>query len=207
MAKKSPPAKASCTAPDSPNTVALFQAALGSQMNAALDMIEECLAKCPKEHWTALIARQHFWEVAYHALCFTDFYLAPTSRAWKPDTPARARASGHAALHPAGRDELWNDHPSREFSKEELLRYIAIIRTTLDHAMSIETADVLAGPSGFSWISGPRLDTHLYNLRHIAHHVGQLSASLRKVGVKTAWAKERIGSSAGVSSKWLGKDA
>ena len=34
-----------------------------------------------------------------------------------------------------------------------------------------------------------RAEPHLYNLRHVKHHAGQLSTSLRRIGVDTAWAR------------------
>jgi hypothetical protein len=47
-----------------------------------------------------------------------------------------------------------------------------------------ETARSLAGESGFPWIPFPRLELHIYNIRHIQHHAGQLGAFLRRNKVK-----------------------
>lgn len=47
--------------------------------------------------------------------------------------------------------------------------------------VNAETPDSLAAPSGFSWRPFSRGELHLYNLRHIQHHTGALSAYLRRV--------------------------
>ena len=40
--------------------------------------------------------------------------------------------------------------------------------------------NALAGPSGFHWLKFSRLELHVYNIRHLQHHVGQLNAALRR---------------------------
>jgi hypothetical protein len=47
--------------------------------------------------------------------------------------------------------------------------------------LAAETADTFQGPSGFPYRPSTRGELHLYNLRHIQHHTGQLSAYLRRV--------------------------
>ena len=53
--------------------------------------------------------------------------------------------------------------------------------------LDAETEGSLGGPSGFARRAFSRLEMHLYNLRHIQHHTGQLSAFLRRAGVDTRW--------------------
>jgi uncharacterized damage-inducible protein DinB len=55
--------------------------------------------------------------------------------------------------------------------------------------MRRETAATLRGPAGFEWLSFTRSELPLYNLRHVQHHTGQLSAFLRRAKVKTHWQK------------------
>lgn len=150
---------------------------VAAQFEAALNMLHECLQKCPAAHWDSLIAKYPFWMVAYHTLCFLDCYLAPGDAAFetRPD------------FHPAGRAELEEEYPSRRFSQEELLAYTAVCRDLLHRTMSAETRETLEGPSGFPRLRFSRLELHLYNIRHVQHHTGQLSASLRRIGVDTRW--------------------
>jgi hypothetical protein len=83
---------------DSSAMVDLTRGAFISQFEAALAMLNECLHKCPAEHWDSLIAKYPFWMVAYHTLCFVDCYLAPSNEAFEfrpdctpPDGPSWTR--------------------------------------------------------------------------------------------------------------------
>lgn len=172
---------------------------LGAQLGAALRMLQACIQKCPPEHWEGLIAKYPFWMVAYHTLCFADLYLSPGEEVWQPRT-------GAGGLHPQGWAELDEEYPSRRFSQPELEAYAALCGGLADVVLGgagtpgcdgryaiPETEESLAGPSGFSRLAFSRAELHLYNLRHIQHHTGQLSAFLRKVGVDTRWVRSGWG--------------
>lgn len=161
----------------------LFRDAVASQGLAALTMLQECLTACPDEHWDAIIGKYPFWMVAYHTLCFADCYCARSNEQWKPSR----------RFHPKGRTELEEEYPSRRFERSELLAYVRACRRILSKALAAESKSSLAGPSGFSWLKMPRAEVYLYNLRHVQHHTGQLSAFLRRVNVPTKWAKRARG--------------
>jgi hypothetical protein len=149
----------------------LFKHALTTQFEAALCMLNDCLRLCPDAGWDALVAKYPFWHIAYHTLIFVDLYLTPSHGAFqfRPE------------LHPGGWGEWDDEHPSRRFERDELLRYVAICRQKAKEIIVGETAETLAGPSGFDWLKITRAEMHLYNLRHIQHHVGGLNACLRRV--------------------------
>ncbi len=164
----------------------LFRQSIVSQLDASLLMLRECLEKCPAEHWDARIAHYTFWQVAYHALCFVDVYLSPDDASWRPRQDPGAPGGG---LHPAGRAELDEEFPSRRFERDELLGYVEICREKLRAEIGRETEASLRGPSGFPRLPFSRAELHLYNLRHVQHHTGQLTASLRRAEVPTKWVK------------------
>jgi len=155
-----------------------LNAIIRGQFEAALAMLNECLVKCPDEHWDGRIAKYPFWHVAYHVLCFVDCYLSSDEHAFKP-----------GKFHPRGMQELEDEYPSRRFERGELLEYLGVCRRKLGETLAVETAKSLAGPSGFGWLPFSRGELHLYNLRHVQHHTGQLGAFLRKQGVDTKWVK------------------
>jgi hypothetical protein len=177
-----------------------FTTILLSQFHAALSMLAECIEMCPEDRWDGrgafCVGTMPCWEVAYHALCFVDCYLAPSNEAFEREVAERARAAGGMGevgvgghFHPAGMKELSEEHPSRRFEREELRRYAVFCRDRAARVLAEETEETLAGPSGFSWIPLSRAELHLYNLRHLAHHTGQLTAFLRRCGVETKWCK------------------
>ncbi|HYE01834.1 MAG TPA: DinB family protein, partial [Phycisphaerales bacterium] len=152
--------------------------ALRGQFEAALAMLEDCLIKCPAEHWDSPIARYPFWHVAYHALCFVDCYLSPSNedfgRLLEERKSARATDRSLPDLHPLGAEELEAEHPSRRFSRDELRAYVGLCRAKLEAVLGDgpggETWQTLLGPSGFEWLRFPRLELHIYNIRHVQHH-------------------------------------
>lgn len=152
------------------------------QFEAALSMLKAACRKCPPEHWDAIIGKYPFWQVAYHALCFADCYCAPSNEAWSPSP----------VFHPAGHKELSEEYPSRRFEQAELLAYADACARIVRDAIERETDESLAGPSGFAWLPISRGELYIYNLRHIQHHAGQLSAALRRLGADTSeggWVK------------------
>lgn len=158
---------------DTPTFIKLVR----SQFDASLWMLHDVIELCPTSAWDAPVGKYPFWHVAYHVLCFVDVYAAVNNDAWIPDM----RSDG---LHPLGRTELDEEYPSRRFEQHELLAYALKGRTIVHAALDRETTTSLAGPSGFPWLPFTRAELHLYSIRHIQHHTGQLSAVLRKSGVQ-----------------------
>jgi len=159
----------------------LGKQAVTTQFEASLSMLKEAIEKCPDEHWEGLIAKYPIWMVAYHTLCFVDYYLSRGEADFRPRV--------EEGIHPTGMAELDEEYPSRKFSRSELLDYAALCRRKLTEAMTAETAESLGGPSGFSRLKFSRFELHLYNMRHVQHHTGQVGAFLRRVGVNVGWVK------------------
>jgi uncharacterized damage-inducible protein DinB len=140
-----------------------------TQYEAALCMLNQCIAACPPEHWEGKIASGTFRWVAYHTMFFTDLYLSPTAEAFQLRD-----------LHERGGDER-RDEMSAGLDRAEALAYVNICRQKMLATLAAETPESLAGPSGFSWYQVTRGELHLINIRHLQHHTGQLSAFLRRV--------------------------
>ena len=164
---------------------------LAGQFEASLAMLDQCVRRCPEAHWDGKVARYPFWEIAYHTLHFADLYLSPGEEAFQPrDFPP----AGLAALD----DIFEQEFPSLHLDKPELLAYAAVCRRKATETLAAETVESLQRASGFSWLPFTRGELHIYNIRHIQHHGGQLSAYLRRVDatlqgrnalrwVKTGW--------------------
>lgn len=168
-------------APGARATMRSMRTILHNQFLAALAMFRDCVASCPAEEggaWDGLIAKYPFWQVAYHTLCFVDLYLERNEADFKtrPD------------FHPRGMAELDDEYPSRRFTRAELLAYITFCRDKLSATLgdpptspTAESDEVLAGPSGHARRDFSRAELHIYSMRHVQHHTGQLSAFLRRV--------------------------
>ncbi len=113
---------------------------LSGQFEASLAMLGQCIEKCPADHWNGRIAKYEFWNVAYHTLCCTDMYLAPS---WEEFQPCE--------FHPQGADELTNEFPSREFSREEISAYLSLCREKGVVTLAEETSESLQCQAEFHW--------------------------------------------------------
>lgn len=172
---------------------ATFRSVLLSQFEASLAMLDECIRMCPDEHWDTLIAKYPFWQVAYHTLCFVECYLAPSNEVFakrvEDRVVAHTRDANEPDFQPCGVKELEDEYPSRRFSRDELLVYLAFCLAQLREVLDEHSDEDINGPSGFSWLSMTRMETHIYNMRHVQHHTGQLGVALRRAGVKVGWTK------------------
>ncbi len=142
---------------------------LAAQFEASLCMLDHGVRDCPPEHWEGKIATDTFRQVAYHTLFFVDAYLSPTETAFTL-----------RELHQRGGDER-QSVASVGLSQNETLAYVAICRQKAIETLTAETEEMLKGPSGFTRRKCSRCELHIYNIRHIQHHVGQMSAYLRRV--------------------------
>jgi hypothetical protein len=159
------------------------QTILTGQFEAALCMLNECVQKCPLEHWEGKIANDTFRQVAYHTLFYVDLYLSPNEEAFQL-----------RELHHRGGDERANTTASTGLTRDETLAYLAVCRQKTLATLAGETPESLQRASGFHWLPFSRGELHLYNIRHVQHHTGQLSAYLRRIvqdgerwWVKTGW--------------------
>jgi uncharacterized damage-inducible protein DinB len=141
---------------------------LSSQFEAALCMMHHCIKACPPKDWEGKIANATFRQVAYHTLFFVDFYLSPSAESFQLRD-----------LHQSGGDER-GPTVSPGLSISQTLSYLDICRRKAIEALAAETEQVLQGPCGFPRKLS-RGELHIYNIRHIQHHTGQLSAHLRRL--------------------------
>ena len=138
------------------------------QFEASLAMLNNCVKACPEEHWEGRIANGTFRWVTYHTLFFVDFYLSPSKEAFEL-----------REFHQHGGDER-KPCPAAGLTNDETLAYVKICRDKMRITIAQETRESLERESGFRK-NLTRGELHIYNLRHVQHHTGQLSAYLRRV--------------------------
>ena len=131
-----------------------LQDVLKSQYHASLTMLRDAIDACPAELWTDPTYVNQFWQVAYHTLFYTDFYLQASESAFVP----------------------WEKHrPKHNFFASGHARCDAMIDSAVDRL------DLGAAESGFPWYKMSKLEHQFVNLRHIQHHTGQLAERIRQV--------------------------
>lgn len=149
----------------------LFRDALWRQLGAAVDMLENAIAACPEELWTAERQRgPAFWYLAYHTLFFLDLDLAPSPVGFAPPPPFTLDE-----LDPAG------VLPERPYTKPELLAYLEHGRRKARSVLSSLDEAAASRPVAFPWVPAmPFAELLLVSLRHVQHAAAQLNLLLRQ---------------------------
>jgi hypothetical protein len=153
-----------------------------SQYRASLAMVKHVVHACPEDFWLSTGYRNRFWHIAYHALFFAHLYVQASAADFKPWTghkpdsqflgpPPWAPNEPFVLPAPYSKGEVMEYH---DFCCQEVAAKVSAIRLDAD--------------SGFDWLPFDRFEAHLYNIRHIQHHTGQLADRLRTaLNIATPW--------------------
>ncbi|QDU72973.1 DinB family protein [Mucisphaera calidilacus] len=166
----------------------LVKTALGEQIAAAIAMLRDTIDACPHNLWTTTVGERAFWENAFHITFYIDLYLTLPGQPF-PETPdwAWPNAAGLGRHMEPPFEPLKPEELGPTLEQPKVLAYLDAMPAKLKTSIAAETADSLAGESGFFWLPFSRLSAYLYNLRHIQHHTGQLSATLRRNNISLDW--------------------
>ncbi|HVL39980.1 MAG TPA: DinB family protein [Fimbriimonadaceae bacterium] len=172
--------------------------ALKEQYHAGLAMLAQCIEKCPDELWTSSNGPdgpvRAFWRIAWHALYFTDNYLAQDVEAFEASAKAwPASISAKLGLHTGRRavDVEPYELPleADPVTRAELREYLTYVDGVIDS--TVDGLDLAREDSGFPWYPNTsKLSHQLLNLRHIQGHVGQLSELLMARGIDIDWVSQ-----------------
>lgn len=163
----------------------LYKQSVLAQFEAVLSTLRQCLVRCPEECWTENVGNFPFWHVAYHALYYGDFYATSDFESFQPQSFHREHYNYFDKTPEPPHTAPVVDIP---YERDVLLGYVDHCRGKAARVMAAETAESLAGPSGFPWYKVTRAEFWLINQRHVYHHVAQLALMLRnKAGVAIDW--------------------
>ena len=149
---------------------------LSHQYEASLCMLNLAIERCPGAVWNQPVAAWKFCQAAFHVVFFGDVYLQASD-----DIEALKGQRFHVEHRGDFRDyeELEDREQVLLYEKAFVLSYLQFVRAKVKEVLARETAEVLAGPSGFARRKCSRAELHVYNIRHIQHHAAQLSLRLR----------------------------
>ena len=149
---------------------------LANQYEAALGALHLAVARCPESSWDERVATWTFCQAAFHVAFFADVYLQPSD-----DVDAFKRQPFHVGHAGDFRDyeEFEDRAPALRYEKSFVQNYLREVRRKAGETVAAESAEVLAGPSGFRRRNCSRAELHVYNIRHVQHHAAQLSLRLR----------------------------
>jgi hypothetical protein len=151
-----------------------FKTLVTRQYEAALSMLKASVDKCPEAVWNSRGANYKFCQLVFHTLIFTDLYLGHDDEESFRRQPFHRRNEGFFGDY----EEFEDRAPVRLYDKASILAYLEHCRSKAVEVMEGETADTLSTRAE-SRRSLSRAELHIYNIRHIQHHAGQLSLRLR----------------------------
>jgi hypothetical protein len=149
------------------------QQQLVRQYLAALAMLRNAIESCPDDLWLDTKFTNRFWHVAYHTVFYTHFYVHLSEEEFRPWLKHQKGSNYLGARAWAPNEPAPEITP---YTREHVLDYWTLCR---DQVAKRVAQDKLDAESGFSWLAFNRFEVHLYNLRHLAHHTGQLADRLR----------------------------
>lgn len=167
-----------------------LRAALKSQYHAGLAMLRQSVEQCPEDQWASADHVNAFWQVAYHVLFFTHFYLSPDEAAFRPWGEHQSEVQNPDGIPGPPEPESPLPLIPKPYTKAQVLAYCRHCDELIDAA--VDALDLHSPTSGFSWYPISKLEHQLVNLRHLGHHAGQLADRVRfAAGLGTRWVGAR----------------
>lgn len=181
----------------------IFVEACERQYLRSFDMLRQALELCPDELWAAEGDDVPFWRQAYHTLMVTEGYATAEFetvggpavervfgglREPGPGEPSYLpRVEALGALMDAGQA------PTGVLGREEALAYLESVvedcRASLERDATRDPSDPASNP--FPWTGSTVYDKHMYNLRHLHHHLGRMNGFLRRrADIGNPWVME-----------------
>jgi hypothetical protein len=156
--------------------------AIKSQYLASLEMLRQTIAKCPESVWDDPEHKNRFWHIAYHVLFYTHLYLQEAEKDFAPWAKHRSQYHllGPTPWPPYSEPEIGDP-----YNQAEILEYLALCQQQVEEKVASLDPDA---ESGFDWLPFSKLELHVYNIRHIQHHVGELTGRLgAKEAIEVEW--------------------
>ncbi len=163
----------------------LYQEVTVNQYLASFATLADCIDQCSDKQWDKPVGNHAFDQVVFHTLFFADVYLSI-------DLATAKQQSFHSRHSDnfEGYEELGDDAPQRHYSREFVVAYLDHCRAKAETVVGAETEESLTVRPGFDWQKFSRAELHVYNIRHIHHHVAQLSLALRRdQGAAVDWVR------------------
>jgi hypothetical protein len=151
-----------------------YQESIGNQFEAAFCGLNECIDRCPDAVWHSPIVNHRYCQIVFHALFFADVYLGADLQSLRTQRFHRENTGFFGDY-----EQLEDRSPTSVYEKKPISTYLQHCRRKAVQVIAAETVATLKKRPGFDWLPFSRAEVHVYNIRHIHHHVAQLSLKLR----------------------------
>jgi hypothetical protein len=148
-----------------------------TEYKGSLKMLVDTIHKSPDDLWESDSYENVYWRIVYHTLFYTAFYLSAGPAEFIPWNKHQPNYHVLGSIAHDGQPVVIKGN----YSKADLLDYATGVLNSLEEKISDTN---LADTTGFDWIALNRFGLHLYNIRHVQHHAGQLTERLHQVGIR-----------------------
>lgn len=140
-------------------------------------MLRRAIEGCPEEAWAVEDGNLALWEHAFHAVVWVDVWLRVAGEKWEKSAIHCDAAVG---MKPGAGPVI---------SREEMLGFLEAVLARRGRFLEALTDEVLLEHDGVMGAPWTRADRLLGQIRHVQHHVGCMSAILRRrTGKGVDWA-------------------
>lgn len=160
-----------------------------NQYDASFQMLNDCIVKCDEAFWYEPMVNLSYDQAAFHALFFTDLYL----ELGEGDCIEKQRSQ---SFHLENQEyfcnykELAGQGLASHYERAKSVEYLQFCRDKAKRVLSETTPDILEVRCAIRWLEMSQAELFVYNLKHLHHHVAQLSLKLRmNQGVGADWVK------------------
>ncbi len=177
------------------------------QYRQSFTMLRQALELCPEGLWTERTESDPpFWQQAYHTLVITEGYASTgfegvgdndlLVRVLQPRDPQPGEPPWAPLVEGVGGLMKADYEPAGgTVTREEMVGYLGDVHERCDDALDrdagLDPADPAANP--YPWTGKTSFDKHIYNLRHLHHHLGRLNGLLRsRADVGNPWVTEPV---------------
>jgi len=151
--------------------------AITSQVVAAIDMLDNLVLASPEKTWGDRTREPQYWFLVYHRLLWLDLYLFESVLGFIPPP--------HCGLEELDPAELL---PPRLYSQRELRTYLGHCRRRCIARIEGLSVDQAERAHQFDWGMVRGLESLLYNVWRVQHHIAQLQLILGlRFGAAPLW--------------------
>ena len=156
---------------------------LASQLLAGLDMIKDCIDRCPAAEWNESHNDYPFSQIVFHTLSDCDYNLCDNEEEWKEQ-----------AFHRENR-EFFPDYENIEdlilqnaYERKFINRYYDHCREKVVQVIEAKTRADLEVPNADICRNMTKLERYVNCIRHVQHHTAQLGLRLQFItGKEMEW--------------------
>jgi hypothetical protein len=148
------------------------------QYQCSLKMLIDTVRKCPADLWeNDKDYMNGYSRIVYHTLFFSELHLMPATKKFVPWKKHIANYNYLAQISPVDNEPIIIE---KHYSKEDMIEYAESILALFENPYEENSKDE---KNSYKWLEISRVP-HIYNIRHMQHHIGQLVERLHHIGIR-----------------------